>query len=59
MSHPDKDFVNFILAGIKNGFYIGFDGPSASYTAPNMNSARENPIILDEYITEELKQKRI
>jgi len=53
-SHPDRDYVNYILRGIKEGFRIGFKASgSVSSVRKNMHSAMENPQVVSAYIAEE------
>ena len=58
--HPDKDFSNYILRGIENGFYIGID-PAVSLkpATRNMQSASQHPDIIDDYLQNELLQEQI
>ena len=56
-SHPDRDYVDYILRGIKEGFRIGFKASgSVSSVRKNMHSAMENPQVVSAYIAEERKR---
>ena len=56
-SHPDRDYVDYILRGIKEGFRIGFKASgSVSSICKNMHSAMENPQVVSAYIAEERKR---
>ena len=65
-SHPDKQFVAYILDGIANGFRIGCRHGSYA-VAPvygagkdkNLRSAYENPTAITEYIETELVSHRV
>ena len=52
--HPDRQFVQYLLEGLTNGFHIGF-GPQQQCTPckVNMHSATENPQPAEEYLTAE------
>ena len=58
--HPDRQFVDYILQGIREGFRIGFDHSRASCksTGGNMQSALENPGPVDEYLSKEISSLR-
>ena len=60
-SHPDPEFMRYILAGISQGFRIGFQ---YSHSAPrgvkcNMQSALENPSVIDKYLAKECELGRV
>ena len=54
-NHPDQDFAQFIVRGIREGFPIGVD-PTASFVSArrNMSSALENPQVIEEYLSKEV-----
>lgn len=55
-AHPDPEFRQYILQGIRQGFHIGYNrhaGPATSAKA-NMLSAMRNPGPVDEYLAEEV-----
>ena len=56
--HPDKDFSNYILRGIENGFHIGIN-PAVSLkpATRNMQSASQHPEVIDDYLQKELLQE--
>ena len=60
-SFPDKDFANFVIEGIRCGFWIGFNHRNHKcISAPrNMVSAKQNPQPIQEYLTKELNAGRI
>ena len=60
-SHPDQRFANYIINGIKNGFRIGFDyqGHRCEKARNNMQSAREHPQVIRDYIAKECAEGRI
>ena len=49
-AHPDKEFTNFVIAGIANGFRIGFNESSVNLVSAhsNMRSATNHPQIVTE-----------
>ena len=50
-NHPDKEFAQYLLQGISQGFRIGFNYPKECQSAKsNMKSATENPLVIDEYL---------
>jgi len=51
--------VAFLTAGIEQGFFIGFEGPDASYVANNMKSISEHPKVVQRYLEEEISLGRI
>lgn len=59
--YPDKQFAQYILAGIKNGFRIGFNYTAVKLTdsSNNMLSAIEHPEVVDEYLDAELEHQRM
>ena len=60
-SMPDKQLVQYLISGIKNGFRIGFDRSSSSLQSAvtNMPSARINPGPVQEFLTKELQAGRL
>ena len=59
--HPDSEFVTFLLEGISSGFRIGFNYGSHQCRAAkrNMQSAIQNPQVVDQYLTKECEKGRI
>ena len=57
--HPDPEFAEAIVQGLKDGFRIGFDRVSPLLSADkNMPSAAEHNDVVSEYIDTELRKKR-
>ena len=55
--HPDKNYVGYLLKGIKEGFRIGFNRQVKLASArKNMLSAVEHPEVVDEYLLKERKR---
>ena len=53
--HPDRDFVKYILEGIKYGFQIGIDATrSFKPASQNMASAKANPQVIESYLEKEV-----
>ena len=54
-AHPDKAFACYLLAGITEGFRIGFRyGSSLTSSSANMASAIQHPEVFEEYLSKEL-----
>ena len=59
-THPDKDYVNYILNGIEYGFRIGVDDTRVFKSAgQNMLSAKQNPQVIEEYLQAEVARGNI
>ena len=59
--HPNRNYTEYLLSGIKNGFRIGYSHTTCKCRAArgNMVSTLENPEVVDEYLTKELQEGRI
>ena len=56
-SHLDKEYVNYLLRGIREGFRIGFkESGSVSLARRNMHSALENSEVVSAYLAEEKRR---
>ena len=50
-SHPDTDFAAYILNGLQFGFHLGCRRPANLQSSKtNMQSARQNHLIIDDYL---------
>ena len=59
-THPDRDFVAYILNGISKGFRIGYDySNKARRATSNLLSASQNPEVVARYIQEEVSLGRV
>ena len=58
-THPDSNFVEYVLCGITEGFDIGFIGPPEETRSGNLKSALEHPEVIDSYLEEEIQAGRI
>lgn len=60
-SHPDLDFVSYLLSGIANGFRIGFNYNKYQHRSAkrNMLSATQNPEVVREYLAKECASGRV
>ena len=56
--HPDRNYTEYLLSGIKNGFRIGYSHTTCKCRAARGNMV-ENPEVVDEYLTKELQEGRI
>ena len=55
--HPDQQWAQIILRGIRDGFRIGLQAnPSCQSTAQNSPSALAQAQVVDEYIANQLEQ---
>ena len=54
-SHPDREFMEYIITGLSEGFRIGYDyqGHKCKGCEDNMKSAKEHPQVVDDYIMKE------
>ena len=53
-SHPDQQFRAYIVAGIRDGFRVGFDySRPCRHSLRNMPSATEKPQVITEYLANE------
>ena len=53
-NHPDKEFAQYLLQSISQGFRFGFNYPRECQSAKsNMKSAKENSLVIDEYLVKE------
>ena len=52
LAHPDRLFVEYVLAGIRKGFRVGFNQASVSPRSAqqNMPSASLQPSVIDNYL---------
>ena len=59
--HPDREFAEFVVQGLREGFRIGFDYRRhlGKKTPKNMRSASEHPHPIDRYVREELRKGRL
>ena len=60
-SHPDREFVAYLLRGMKQGFRIGFNRHVAQLKSArrNMRSAEEFPDVVDSYLAKERGAGRV
>ena len=59
VSHPDKGFVSNLVANIKNGCDIGYQGPQFSHTACNLSTASTHAHIVTQFLTKECRAGRM
>ena len=59
--HPDRQFADYITNGIRYGFRIGYDYDTTHHRSAkcNMQSARENPGPVEEYVRAECAAGRL
>ena len=60
-SHPDREIVEYLLRGIRQGFRISFDREKCRLRSrtQNMSSANERPEIVSKYTAHEQVQGRL
>ena len=56
VSHPHRDFVNFLIQGFRHGFRIGYEGPITFGQCHNLLSARSQPVPVTKAILKELER---
>ena len=56
MEHPDRELVNFLINGFKDGFDIMYVGSITPTTPKNLKSARDNPEEVTQAITTEISR---
>ena len=57
--HPDQGFAHYILAGLQQGFRIGFNHGSASLRQGEGNMKCDNPQAVADYLQAELEANRL
>ena len=58
--HPDQRLAGYLVAGIQQGFRIGFNADThLRATTSNMPSTREHPGVVTNYLTQELQCHRV
>ena len=59
-THPERQLVAYILAGIQQGFRIGFNCDCPLISArQKIPSAEENPQVVSNYLETEMQEKRV
>ena len=61
-SHPDRDFASYIVAGIRDGFKVGFNYHKTSKLRSkprNIGSAYAHPDVVSKYLSDECEYGRI
>ena len=56
VDHPDREFVDGLCSGLREGFKIGYQGPRQPYVKKNLKTAYMLPEIVDGNLLEEVKQ---
>ena len=59
--HPDRQFVGYIIRGLRNGFRIGCrsSAPELRSASSNMFSAVLHPEVINKYLREEVEANRL
>ena len=57
--HPDKEFRDYIVTGLREGFRIGFKGLECHPAKTNMKSAMEQSQVVSKYLQEECALGRV
>ena len=59
--HPDREYVAYLTQGIRQGFRIGFNRELVRLKSArkNMQSAADEPAVIDAYLLKELACRRI
>lgn len=58
-NHPDRDKVDFVVNGIREGFKLGFLQSPLRPAKRNKKSAEEHPAIVSDYLANEVTQGRV
>ena len=58
-SHPNNEFCDYIVSGIREGFDLGVKGNLVSFSSGNMKSANQHSDVVSKYIATETKAGRI
>ena len=59
--HPDREYGDYLLRGMKEGFRIGFRYADCvcKRAGSNMKSAADHPEVVDRYLATEVEQGRV
>ena len=59
--HPDREFAEYILQGLQEGFRLGFRhaGSEPVSASSNMQSASQKPEVIDSYLKKEVELGRV
>ena len=59
--HPDREYVGYLVKGLKQGFHVGFRywDQTCTSAASNMKSADANPQVVDKYLAKEVELGRV
>ena len=59
--HPSPALVEFFMQGISKGFQIGFDYTTTNLCSAkrNVNSTKEHPMVVQEYLRKEVVKGRV
>ena len=59
-THPDKQFTEYLVSGLREGFRVGFKYPRpCRSSADNMHSVREHAQVVRDYLSNECAEGRI
>ena len=59
-THPDKQFTEYVVSGLREGFRVGFKYPRpCRSSADNMHSVREHAQVVRDYLSNECAEGRI
>ena len=59
-SHPDEQFAEYVVSGLRDGFWISFSYPRPCRSSiDNMHSAREHAQVVRDYLSNECAEGRI
>ena len=59
--HPDKLLANYFIAGLSNGFRVGFSNPPSKLCLAHKNllGAHQHPQVVDDYLKVEIAEHRV
>ena len=58
-NYPDRVFVRQLIDNLRQGCTIGYTGPQFTYLAPNLQSASQQPEVIDATLRDECEAGRI
>ena len=61
IAHPDREMVDYIVTGLREGFRIGYNyqAHKCKRSEDNMRSAKDHPQVVDSYIRKECEAGRL
>ena len=57
--HPDRNFVNSLINGLRGGTHVGYTGPKKSPVSRNLISASQHPEVVSTNLSKEISLGRV